>query len=211
VGLGAASLTNWELSVPHVTLDAVAKIAGIGEAIAVIVGVIVTIGTLNAWRKQNLGKRKVELGEQALLLFYELRDNLIWIRRPLQDCTKENAVEQFERNRSEYYNRFMSLEALDSVVSSLAGQRDMFRVYFGADAGKPFDAIIELTRKLQRNVREVFTTVPAEGTQLQDRAALLTFVGWGASPHPDAMDEAVEKAVADVEKLIRPVLEGRRS
>jgi hypothetical protein len=210
-GTGTGAVEKLDITVPDMTLDMVAKIAGLAEAVAVIIGAIVTISTVNAWRKQNLGKRKVELGEQALLLFYELCDNLIWIRKPLQPCTEETAIDEFERNRSQYYNRFMSLEGLGGVASILAGQRDMFRVYFGAETGKPFDAIIELTRKLQSNVRELFTMVPAEGTQFQGKAELLTFAGWGSAAHPDAIDQAIEKAVSDAERWIRPVLEGRKS
>lgn len=198
------------------TLEHTAQFFSILEAIAVIGGAIFTVATVNAWRAQNLGKRKVELAERALLDFYEMADALEYARRrlpPLRECTP---AEDFEDQRSEYYNKLQFILSLD--VSSLAGQRPMFRVYFGSNAAKPFDAMIDITRELALNAREVFATVPAHGSVLQDKSALLNILGWGDLRRPDATDRHIKdatdrhikRAVEEIEAICKPVLEGRR-
>lgn len=190
------------------TLEHVAQFFNILEAIAVIIGAVFTIATVDAWRTQNLGKRKVELAEHALLGFYALAEALEYGRKRLPIARGTTAGEAFEAQRSEYYSKLQFIFSLD--VLPLAGQRPMFRVYFGADANKPFDTMIDVTRELALNARELFARVPAHGTVLQDNAALLNNLGWGDQARPDETDHRIKGAIGEIETICKPVLEGRK-
>jgi hypothetical protein len=39
--------------------------------------------TIDAWRKENLGKRRLKLAEATLLAFYDLKQRIIDVRTPL--------------------------------------------------------------------------------------------------------------------------------
>src|SRR4030042_1656983 len=56
------------------------------QSVSVIVASVIASGTviygINAWRREYTGKRKIELAEEVLALFYEARDAIRFIRNP---------------------------------------------------------------------------------------------------------------------------------
>ena len=54
----------------------------IAEIIAASVASFAVIYGVNAWRREYVGKRKIELAEEVLALFYEARDVISYIRNP---------------------------------------------------------------------------------------------------------------------------------
>ena len=51
------------------------------------ISLIIASGTvifgINAWRREFIGRRKIELAEETLVLFFEARDVVSWIRSPM--------------------------------------------------------------------------------------------------------------------------------
>ncbi len=52
------------------------------QAVAVIVASVVAIFGINAWKREYVGKRRMELAEEVLAMFYEVRDVMHDIRAP---------------------------------------------------------------------------------------------------------------------------------
>ena len=50
--------------------------------ISLIIASGAVIYGVNAWRREFIGRRRIELAEEALVLFYEAKDALRWIRSP---------------------------------------------------------------------------------------------------------------------------------
>lgn len=125
------------------------------ESIAVIVASIIAIYSLNSWRREAKWKRKYELAEEALALFYIAKHRLEQIRSPLgftsegDSRPKEDYEELKEkkilntayipRERFEKDNEpFLKLQAL----------KFRFITVFGKETAKYFDGITILLHEI---------------------------------------------------------------
>ena len=191
-------------------LETWAHIATIIEAGAVVATAVFGFSTIGAWRKENLGKRKLEIAEQSLLAFYDYKQRQIEVRRRLDAPAELSAVEAFELNRSHYWNRLGWLGAIGDNNESLYSLRPQFQVYFGLEATETFDRLISTIENVRGSLREVFTSVPSKGNTLSPVPTLLDILGWSKASRPDDIDREVARAVADMEAICKPVLQGRR-
>ena len=62
--------------------EEVMDVANILESISLIIAAWAVIIGVNAWRREYIGKRRLELAEEVLSLFYEARDIIRYIRNP---------------------------------------------------------------------------------------------------------------------------------
>lgn len=126
------------------------------ELTGIIIASVTAIWGINAWRREFVHKRKYELAEEALALFYEARDNIKAIRNPLSYSSEGSSrkqmpseseedtkilnrvyivVERYDRN-SEKFNRLFSLKY-------------RFMTLFGKNAAAPI-------QELQAKVNKIF-------------------------------------------------------
>ncbi|MBM3328880.1 MAG: hypothetical protein FJY67_05325 [Calditrichaeota bacterium] len=52
------------------------------QAISIILASITIILGIEAWKREFIGKRRIELAEDVLAKFYEIRDFIAYIRNP---------------------------------------------------------------------------------------------------------------------------------
>lgn len=64
------------------TFYTITEWTGLIRNVLVIIASIVAIYGIRAWRREFIGKRKIELAEEVLALFYETRDIIRYIRDP---------------------------------------------------------------------------------------------------------------------------------
>ncbi|MDR5866216.1 hypothetical protein [Halomonas koreensis] len=57
-------------------------IAKIGEAVAIIAACWAIISGVGAWKREFIGKRKIELAEEVLASFFEVKDAIAFMRSP---------------------------------------------------------------------------------------------------------------------------------
>ena len=57
-------------------------LATIAQAIAIISACWAIISGIGAWKREFIGKRKIELAEEALAVFFEVKDAITFIRNP---------------------------------------------------------------------------------------------------------------------------------
>jgi hypothetical protein len=58
------------------------EIATIAQAIAVVSACWAIISGVGAWKREFIGKRKIELAEETLAVFFEIKDAIAFIRNP---------------------------------------------------------------------------------------------------------------------------------
>jgi hypothetical protein len=63
----------------------------IAQIVSVLVASLVAIRGIQAWRREFVGKRRIELAEEVLALFYQAKDAIGWIRFSLC-CTTESST-----------------------------------------------------------------------------------------------------------------------
>ena len=83
-------------------------IATIAQAVAVIAACWAIISGVGAWKREFIGKRQIELAEQVLAKFFEVKDAISFIRNPFSSKEEGKSREKSEReleNESELLNR----------------------------------------------------------------------------------------------------------
>jgi len=128
------------------------------QSISVIIAAIVVIIGVNAWRREYIGKRNVDLAEEVLELFYEARDVIRAIRSPFgvvgegstRNSGPNESPEEKQINDSAYvvFERYSKRQDLFNKVYSM---RYRYMARFGKDSSKPFD-------DLNKIVSEIFSS-----------------------------------------------------
>jgi hypothetical protein len=120
------------------------------QSISVIVASVVGSGTviygINAWRREYAGKRKLELAEEVLALFYEARDAIRFIRNPFgyvgEGSSREAAANESPEEKrindqaNVVFERYSQRKELFNKINSM---RYRYMAQFGKDSAKPFD------------------------------------------------------------------------
>ncbi len=125
--------------------------------VAVIVAAGVAIWGIWAWKREFVGKRRIELAEDVLALFYEARDAIRAIR-----CIKiyDNEGDSYDPHESESpeeikinQDAFVTYER-DQKYQKCFGKiwavRYRFAAYFGKDKKKPIDDLLRIRLDILR-------------------------------------------------------------
>ena len=114
---------------------------------------------------------------------------------------------EVKQKRDAYFVPIERLRLEKELFARLHAQRYTFAAYFGHDKAKPFDLISNIHNKIITAASVLIEiTMDHETRKMrQDDAPLLKQIGWG--PRPDEFDESIDKAVEDMDRLCRPILE----
>ena len=70
------------------------QIATILQAVSVMLACWAVISGIDAWKREFVGKRQIEIAEQTLAKFFELRDAIIYIRNPFSTLSEGKSREK---------------------------------------------------------------------------------------------------------------------
>lgn len=73
----------------------------IGQAIAIIAACWAIISGVGAWKREFIGKRKIELAEEVLATFFEIKDVIATIRNPFSSNSESKSREKGEHETKE--------------------------------------------------------------------------------------------------------------
>jgi hypothetical protein len=118
------------------------------QAVAVIVASIVAIYGIDVWRKEAQWKRKYEIAEEALTLFYTVRDTISMIRNPgshsSEGSTRQKHPDETEGETHILNQAYVVMERYEKekeVFSKLQALKYRFMAVFGRETQEPFDEI----------------------------------------------------------------------
>jgi hypothetical protein len=81
------------------------------KSISIIIASTVAIYGINSWRRETKWKRKYELAEETLSLFYEVQDVISIIRSPFsrnEEGKKRNRIENEKKKKTlKFLNKHM--------------------------------------------------------------------------------------------------------
>jgi hypothetical protein len=72
------------------------ELAAVAQAVGVLAACWAIIAGIDAWKREFIGKRRIELAEQRLAKFFEFKDAIAYIRNPFS-----NSEEGKSRQRSD--------------------------------------------------------------------------------------------------------------
>ena len=124
---------------------------------SVIIAAVAIILGVSAWQREYVGKRKIELAEEVLALFYEARDAISYIRNIFgfvgEGKTRKADPNESPEDKKLYDDAYVVFERYNKhqeLFNKLYSMRYRYMARFGKDSAKPF---IEL----QRIVNEIFS------------------------------------------------------
>lgn len=122
-------------------------------SIATVIAVIFAIRGINIWKKQLKAKRKLDISEDALALFYEVKDIFKYIRNPFIVSGQINESEQRDIVKKQIKSAYITFKRYNiqrEFFQKLVKTKYRYRVYFGKENLKPFNEIEKIIDDLLR-------------------------------------------------------------
>lgn len=125
------------------------------ESISVTIAAVSVIAGVNAWRIEYVGKRKLELAEEALASFYEARDAIAQIRSIFSlggEGTTRKAAPNESPEEKEINDRayvvFERYNHRQELFNKLYSMRYRWMARFGKGSAKPFDELNKIVQDI---------------------------------------------------------------
>lgn len=197
-------------------LEEILRVAStILQALAVVVTAYFASRSLSAWRRQLVGKRKLEVAEDMLLAAYKGRGALSHVRNPIAFGEgRARPREQDERPnlanlKDSYFTPLARMQALEEDFAQWSKVRFLADAYFGQEGAAPFDAIRKAYATVTISARMLVMTAgdltPQDPRKVQWEADI-----WDTGTSDDPIRLSIDAAVRQVETACRPYLtEGR--
>jgi len=132
------------------------------KAISIISASLVAIYGLNSWRRELRGKKRIELAEETLALFYQAFDAINYMRFPgsfgYEGKSREKEEGESDDVKKARDNAYVLIERYKPYVeifSRIQSLRYRFMAIFGKDCGEPFERIRKLVNRLFLSARRL--------------------------------------------------------
>jgi hypothetical protein len=194
------------------------------QGVSVIVASIAAFFGIKAWHEEFVGKRKLELAEEALALFYQANDVIAFMRFPAgfadeRSSRKLEAVETPKQKqiRDDAYVTFERYNLNREIFSRIQALRYRFMAQFGKDSASPFcrlksvlDALLGAARQwvMLSEIAEHTFSRPESFQKHQLRIEEFEKILWGID-EGDPISQRVEGIVQEMEQICRPQLVGK--
>ena len=195
-------------------------ITSIINCVAALVVASVAVYGICAWRREFTGKRRIELAEDVLVLFYEAKDALAAIRSPLgwsdEGSTRkhaENETPEEKHARDMAYVVFERYEERQEVFNKLFALRYRFMALFGKRKVAPFDEIRKVRTKIFGAARRLarlwsersLADETTDSDRLWEKIRKYEAIFWEGDPD-DEITALIEKAVEEIEHTCEEVI-----
>lgn len=192
---------------------------------SIILAALMALYSIDAWRREYVGKRKMELAEDALARVYEARDIIAAMRHPFAfggegESRKAGPNETPEEKRA-LDTAYVLIERYTKNVelfSKVYALRYRFIAQFGRKAAEPFDELNRVLNELISSARMmgVLNTRrrpyrTEEEEKRNDDLIRKTESTYWAGLAGDVITLRVDKLVADLEATCRSELAGKKT
>lgn len=190
--------------------------------IAPLATAAVALYVASTWRAQTTGKRKIEVAEQTLMLFYEARDAIGHIRHPMSWGGEESASERSSRESEDQFKArkqasvaFTRHKQYSELFGKVHAARYQFHTLFGITNPDPFmelnklvNEILIAARMLSHLWAQQVSSYAAGGKAWESHHAQVEryeAVFWQGA-EDDPFTKRVNGVIEQVEALCRPIL-----
>jgi hypothetical protein len=194
------------------------SIADVITAISVAIAALAFVVGVNAWRREFVGKRRIELAENVLALFYEAQDAIREIRNPFSFVGEgetrkrsEHESEDEARILDNAYVVFERYQKRERLFAELRSMKYRFMATFGSNAGEPFVEINMI-------INEIFSAANILGTYYWKRQGRVRMseeefqkhleqmnkyeaIFWSHTTREDEIGPRVQSAVEKIEAI----------
>jgi hypothetical protein len=178
---------------------------------------------LDAWRREHIGKRQLELSEETLALFYEAKDAIHHIRHPASFSSETDVVvktdhesqAQFDarRNASVVFKRYNEHQEL---FNKLHAMRYRFMAQIGVEEAQPFEELRKITNEITGAAmilarlwpRDHFRTKEQQKNH-RNQIEKYEAVFWEGLADDDPINPRVEEQIAKMESTCKAIISGQ--
>ena len=200
----------------------------LAETIAVMAASGTAIYGINSWRRELAGKRRYEIAEETLSLFYKAKDIIYAIRSPFGSADEgksrpavpgETPGQKKARDQAfVLWERYLRHEGIFNNIQAL---RYKFMAIFGSESVKPFDylkaivhslsyAVIVLSDALYEKSEKPEPRTQAESEKVEKTIKEFRAITWRGTEEPDRITDSVNEMIVEIEKICIPVLSEKR-
>jgi len=185
------------------------------ESIAVILASLFAIHGINSWRREMKEKRKYEVAEEVLALFYEARDKISLIRMPAimrggeEESSTPGLSESLQKKAISEANIIIErYQKYQKTFNRLHALLYRFKVIFGEEKTKPFYDLSKVTSDILNAARRLGSLWQRSNRIKNEKEAKIArenidkyeAVIWENWFEPDPIDKRVQTIIAEIEK-----------
>lgn len=191
------------------------------ELFVALLGIWVVFYGIDSWRREHIGKRKMELAEDSLALFYEAVDAIKHIRHPVSFGGEELERGEHEteanfdarKNASVVFSRYNEYQEL---FNRLHASRYRFMAQIGKKEASPFNdlrsvlnEIVISARRLSRLWGQKNFRTEEQWQQHLDRVERYEAVFWDDLEEDDPINRRLDTIITSIECTCNAVITGK--
>ena len=191
------------------------------QAVAVVVTAYFASKSLNAWRRQSLGKRRIEVAEEMLVAAYRAQSAIEWIRNPgafgdegSSRPRGSSEPDEMTKLRDSYFVPLERIQKQNEELAQFSKVRVLAQVYFGPSAIKPIDEVMKSLRQVALSARMLISTMEQRrgfgGEKMARQTERWEGDIWGTGDEKDEIANRVKIAMGEIEELCRSHLKDDR-
>ncbi|QQX78542.1 hypothetical protein JK628_13220 [Shewanella sp. KX20019] len=161
----------------------------LGKTIAIISACWAIVSGVGAWKREFIGKRRIELAEDTLATFFEIKDTIAFIRSPFSSVGEGKSRVVGEREKpeeTELLNRghivFERYERKSEVFARFETLKYKFMATYGADSE-------EIFKDTNKTVNSIFFSARQLATRYWQRQGKVKMSGAEFKKHLKEMQE----------------------
>lgn len=196
------------------------------KSISIIIASIVAILGINSWRKETRWRRKYELAEQVLGLFYQAKEGIEIARFP-GSYTSEGSSRGIDENEDEdettkLNTAYVPIERLNKIsetFNELSVLKFPFIAVFEEKASEPFNELFKIKREIEfaanmlssrywnKHHLKKISRMPKRNQEFEyEQIEKFEKVIWASNIEKDEINNRLKKVMNDIEELCRKIL-----
>ncbi|MCC4285436.1 hypothetical protein LL273_17090 [Marinobacter salarius] len=195
------------------------------EQVSILIAIWVAIYGIDAWRREHVGKRQIELAEDTLAMFYEAVDVIRMMRHPVSVSSETEEIKrvegeseaQFEarKNASVVFHRYNKNQELFNKIHA---SRYRFMAQIGKTEAEPFNELHGIVNRIIVSARMLARLWPrdhfrteAQWEEHRARIEKHEAVFWEGLEEDDPINPKLDELIESIEAVCQPVISGKGS
>lgn len=202
-------------------MDWIEAAATIVQAIAVTAAGIAAVWGLTTWRHEMTARRRAELAEQTLAMFYEARDVIAWARTPTnlggEGASRERKLSEADDEALLKNAIYVPIERINRRAEfwgRFEASRYAFMAVFGAEAANPYATVIHAKNRVMLSASMLVQTFDRHEPTRENLQSLQnewnSNIGWRLTDS-DEIRRQINNAVSAIEGICKPAITGGSS
>jgi hypothetical protein len=202
-----------------------AEAASVAQSASVILAALFAVYGLDSWRREHVGKRRIELAEDVLANFYQAKDAIEHMRSPFgfggEGTTRKRAENEKAEHSQALDGAYVLIERYRThaeLFAKLHSMRYRFMAQVSVEAAKPFDDLNRVVNELISSAHEMarLSTVPEWSIRTEEaeekhheRVQKVHAIYYGTGGDDDPIHSRVLKVVENIETTCRGIIESK--